>query len=142
MAAGAELLLDTLKRIASGNYRLTPQQDIASGVLRTAPKIFREDCRIDWKCDAAGIYNLIRGLSPYPAAWTLLDGRTLKIYGARVQPAENLAAPGTAESAGGVLRIAAKDAWIVPSLVQLEGKKKMTPEAFLRGYRDQPLKTD
>jgi methionyl-tRNA formyltransferase len=140
MTAGADLVLDTLKSIASGNYQLTPQPEVPAGSLHTAPRIYREDCRIDWNRDAQDICNLIRGLSPYPAAWTLLDGKTLKIYQAKATPAEVLPAPGTADTSGESLRIACRDGWITPVLLQLEGKKKMTAEAFLRGYRDRPWK--
>src|SRR6202041_564631 len=101
--------------------------------LRHAPKIFTETCRIDWNKPTAEIYNLIRGLSPFPAAFTELDGKTLKIFLSEKEPVESpTAAPGAHDTDGKTyLRFATPDGYIRVTELQLEGKKKMSIGDFL-----------
>ncbi|MBQ5997299.1 MAG: methionyl-tRNA formyltransferase [Bacteroidales bacterium] len=138
MAEGASLLLETVQAVEDGTVTSHPQP--AAGDLRPAPKIFRETCRIDWTRPAREVYNHIRGLSPYPAAWTSVqtpDGavQVLKIYAATPVdfPSGSSPAPGTLQVDGGVLRIAASDAWLQVSELQMEGRKRMMTADFLRG---------
>ncbi len=133
MHLGARTLLNTVDAIAFGNFPKIPQID-ATG-LPTAPKIFKEDCKIDWNKTAQQVYNFIRGLSPYPAAFTQLDGKVFKIYKAAIDNGSP-AHPGTVDTDGKTyFRFAAKDGWIKVLECQLEGKKKMGVEEFLKGYR-------
>jgi methionyl-tRNA formyltransferase len=137
MYKGAGLLVKTAKAIESGRYTELPQAHLAEGVeLRHAPKIFKDDCKIDWNQSAEKVYNLIRGLSPYPTAFTTLNDKVLKVFGAEYQIG------GTGISPGGFLtdnktylKFAATDGFVSLTDVQLEGKKRMGIEEFLRGVR-------
>lgn len=151
MHAGVELVGETIDRIAKGDITPLPQGHIAVESLRPAPKIFKEDCRIDWKRDAAAIHNLIRGLSPYPAAFGELVAETarkgigekaadkgavtVKIFGAAYDPANPEALPGAIVSDGkSFLRVACGEGSILVTELQAAGKKRMPVEDFLRGF--------
>ncbi|MBS1529061.1 MAG: methionyl-tRNA formyltransferase [Bacteroidetes bacterium] len=137
MHKGAGLLVKTVKAIESGRYTENPQASLAESVeLRHAPKIFKEDCRIDWNQPAEKIYNLIRGLSPYPTAFTVLQDKILKVFRADYELAETNEQPGEFFSDNKTfLKAAAKDGFVSFKEVQLEGKKRMGIEEFLRGVR-------
>lgn len=136
MMLGAELVLKTVDDVEKGTVNPIPQSQLTTdGPLRPAPKIFKETCQIRWgELTARQVYNFVRGLSPYPAAWTTLDGVMLKIYKTRVASETNLAKPGTLESDGRTyLRVACKQGWVDILSLQLAGKKRMPVEDFLRG---------
>jgi methionyl-tRNA formyltransferase (EC 2.1.2.9) len=137
MVAGAETLLQTVQQLKAGTLQPKPQDDlIASTSLKHAPKIFKEDCKINWNQPTAQVYNFIRGLSPYPAAFTLLNDKVLKIYRTEKELVNTPTIPGTIETdKKSFLKIAAQDGYIVISDLQLEGKKKMNVVDFLKGYR-------
>ena len=131
---GAELLVETLKRITDNNIQEQPQPS-AENILH-APKIFTETCRIDWKKNVKTIYNLVRGLSPYPGAFTMLEGKTLKILKAEKIISAVREEPGTFLTDGRTfLKFAASDGYLNVLDLQLEGKKKMQVQEFLRGFR-------
>jgi methionyl-tRNA formyltransferase len=131
---GAKVLVETVKGLATGTLTETPQA--MSGSDKHAPKIFTETCKIDWTKPVADIYNLIRGLSPYPAAFTVLQDKTMKIYRAKKEQAATVAAAGEWKTdQKSFLKFAGADGYIHVTELQLEGKKKMTVEEFLRGYR-------
>ena len=131
---GAHVLVETVKGIAAGTLKEHPQE--LTGSDKHAPKIFTETCKIDWSKTTDEIYNLIRGLSPYPGAFTLLQNKTLKIYRAKKEPGAMAAAPGEWLTDHKTwLKFAAADGYIQVTELQLEGKKKMMVEEFLRGYR-------
>lgn len=134
MKIGAQLLVKTLQHVAAATIVEKPQH--FSNDQKHAPKIFTNDCEIDWNIDAAEVHNLIRGLSPYPGAFTSFEGKKLKILKAIVLPKTLNLQPGEFETDQKTyLRFAcAKDCVEVKTL-QLEGKKLMTTEDFLRGYR-------
>jgi methionyl-tRNA formyltransferase len=137
MNKGAGLLVKTVKGIESGRYNEHPQEQLAEGIeLKHAPKIFKTDCLVDFNQPVEQVYNLIRGLSPSPTAYTLLNDKVLKIYNANYEHGE----PGI--TTGGFitdnkthLKFAAKDGFISVIDVQLEGKKRMGIEEFLRGVK-------
>jgi methionyl-tRNA formyltransferase len=134
MLVGAELLVKTVTAIASGEYQEQPQPQ--SGELKHAPKIFKEDCQIDWNQPAVNIYNLIRGLSPYPTAFTKLNDKVLKVFKAEIEDKEPGISAGAFLSDGKTyLKFAAKDGFIKLTDIQYEGKKRMGVEEFLRGMR-------
>ncbi len=134
MNEGAQLLLKTVDGLVNDSIREQPQQQ-AEG-LKHAPKIFKEDCQIDWHKQAEAIHNLVRGLSPYPAAFTQLEGKQLKIYTTSFEQSSHNVAPGTYDTDGkSFLRFAAQDGWVYCKEVQYEGKKRMPIEDFLRGFR-------
>ncbi|MCX2482725.1 methionyl-tRNA formyltransferase [Pedobacter sp. MR2016-24] len=134
MATGAELLLKTVKAIADDNYQEQPQ--IAAEELKHAPKIFKEFCKIDWNQPVKKVYNLIRGLSPYPTAFTELNEKTIKVFKAAYEETEpGIAAGGFLTDGKTFLKFAAKDGFIQLLDVQYEGKKRMLVDEFLRGMR-------
>lgn len=137
MKFGADVLVKTISGLAAGTLQEVPQQD--SPELKHAPKLFTETCRIDWNRSTAEVYNLIRGLSPFPAAFTSLDGKMLKIFRGEKELRGSGGAPaasGTHDTDGKTyLRFAVADGWIRVTELQLEGKKRMGIGEFLRGYR-------
>jgi methionyl-tRNA formyltransferase len=142
--AGAIVLLRTLEQLAEGTLKGVSQSGVDPQILIHAPKLQTETARIDWNQPIARIYNLIRGLSPYPAAFTQLDGKMLKIYKAEKEAFSNavhsaqatVPAPGTPQTDGkSYLRFAGADGFISVTDLQLEGKKRMAVSDFLRGYR-------
>lgn len=131
--AGAELLRKTVKDIAENNIIAHPQPQEAT---LHAPKLNTETARINWNLPAAKIHNLIRGLSPYPAAFTILKGKVFKIYKSDFSSDKPMIAPGGHETDHKTyLRFAAADGYVYARNVQAEGKKRMTIEEFLRGFR-------
>ena len=134
---GAGLLVKTVKGVQSGRYNEHPQSQLMDGVeLKQAPKIFKEDCLIDWNLPAENIYNKIRGLSPLPTAYTLLNEKILKIFRAEYDLTQPAIQPGTFLTDNKTyLKFAAKDGFISLKEVQLEGKKSMGVGEFLRGNK-------
>lgn len=131
---GAELLVKTVKGLADGTVQEVPQA--TREMLRHAPKIFTETCKIDWNKPVDEIHNLIRGLSPYPGAFTLLQDKLFKIYTSKKEYAKPAVAPGQVETdKKSFLKFAAADGYIYAIEVQPEGRKRMPVEDFLRGYR-------
>ncbi|MNK99817.1 Methionyl-tRNA formyltransferase [compost metagenome] len=137
MVAGAETLLQTIQQLKAGTLQPKPQDILlTTEPLKHAPKIFKEDCKINWDQPTAQVYNFIRGLSPYPAAFTLLNDKVLKIYRTEKELVHTATIPGTIETdKKSFLKIAAQDGYIVISDLQLEGKKRMNVVDFLKGYR-------
>jgi methionyl-tRNA formyltransferase len=139
---GAELLAKTVKGITDGTIKEVPQTREPGQALKHAPKIFTETCKIDWSRTVEEIHNLIRGLSPFPAAFTLLDGKMLKVYRSEKEPVVPMAESGDPHLPAGeyetdgktFLRFACSNGYIRVKELQLEGKKKMMIEDFLRGY--------
>ncbi len=130
---GAELLLQTINQVANGIACRRPQD---TNQVTFAPRLTKETGRINWHDSVTNIVNLIRGLSPTPAAYAFLDEQALKIYAAEAQPGPSGLPPGAigTPSASG-LPIAASDGYVILKDVQLAGKKRMTIVDFLRGYR-------
>ncbi len=135
MLAGAVLVVKSLGMIASGNYQLTEQAEAEN--LKHAPKIFKADCEIDWNNSSQHIFNQIRGLSPYPAAFTSIDGQQLKIFFAETKPFESSQIKAaTLETDGKTyLQIAASDGFLDLKNLQFAGKKRMPVVEFLRGFK-------
>jgi methionyl-tRNA formyltransferase len=134
MKKGAFLTLKTVKLIETGNYQLTNQAKM--GEVKHAPKIFKETCQINFNKSAQEVYDFIRGLSPYPAAWTLLNGKILKIYKAKTHEILHEKIIGSFDTDGKTfLQFATANGWIILEEIQLEGKKRMNIVDFLRGYR-------
>lgn len=139
MQTGAHLVLKTVKAI-EGKTAETVEQDHLiqenSGQLKHAPKIYKEDCRIDWNKPVVAIHNLIRGLSPYPTAYTQMEELTLKIFRSSKEVTTHHDTPGKVISDGKTfLKFAAADGYINVLELQMEGKKRMKVDEFLRGYR-------
>jgi methionyl-tRNA formyltransferase len=133
---GARLAARTVAAIAAGTAPSTPQPTAPDG-LRPAPKLTKETGRLDFSRPAAELVNQVRGLSPAPAAYTTLpDGRGLKVFRAQALPDEAATTPGTWTTDGRqYLRVATTSGWLDLLQVQLEGKKRMSVDEFLRGTR-------
>lgn len=138
---GAELLLQTINNLEGNKIHEIPQTNIHSshgdnGNLLYAPKISIETGEINWERNTDEIYNLIRGLSPYPAAFTFLKGKKLKIFRTEKGKTEGIGVPGEIVSDNKTfLKFVCKDGYISIKELQIEGKKKMEVEDFLRGWR-------
>jgi methionyl-tRNA formyltransferase len=137
MNKGAGLLVKTVKGIESGRYHEHPQSQLAEGIeLKHAPKIFKTDCLVDFNQPAQKVYNLIRGLSPSPTAYTVLNDKTLKIYNATFElESHDMHTGAHITDNKTYLKFAATDGFISVTDVQLEGKKRMGIEEFLRGNK-------
>jgi methionyl-tRNA formyltransferase len=147
MAQGAALLLETVHKIESGKAEGTPQQDLAIHVagavananLPLAPKIFREDCQIDWRKSAQEVHNQIRGLSPYPSAFTEFADKagtriTFKIFGSKLSEKESNEAPGRFYAGRSGLTVHTGDLQLEILGIQAPGKRSMQISEFLNGY--------
>lgn len=143
MHRGTELVLDTVERLAVGDVTPVAQPEYDDGQLKPAPKLFKEDCRIDWSLPGRRIVDFVRGLSPYPAAWSgvVRDGESepatnVKIFTARFEAARHGEQPGTLFSDGRTLRVACADGWIWLDELQMAGKKRLPVRELLLGWRD------
>lgn len=131
---GAKLLVKTLNELRNGTLKAKPQANPEQ--LKHAPKIFKDDCKIDWNKTASAVYNQIRGLSPYPTAYTFLGDKTLKLFSAELEQTQPNIAPGNyLTDHKNFLKFAATDGFISIKNLQLEGKKRMGIDEFLRGVR-------
>ena len=154
MEAGADLLLKTIKELEQANleevdqlsaisFQLSAISNQLSAIsnqhhspLRHAPKIFTETCEIDWNRSTDEIYNLIRGLSPYPAAFTFLNGKKLKVFSTKKEISNEANEPGKIFTDHKTfLKFSTNNGYISLNEIQLEGKKKMMIDDFLRGWR-------
>ena len=141
MTVGADLVVQTVERIAAGEITPVVQPD-EDASLRPAPKIFKNDCLIDWTQSGKRIIDFIRGLSPYPAAWTRLlreeqEANSAKIFEARFETGGPEAPCGTIDTDNRkYLRIRCADGWIDVLSLQLSGKKRMAAQELLLGFRD------
>lgn len=140
MKLGAELTIDTVDHILAGDLRPLPQAELAKDIEPSqAPKIFKETCRIDWTLPAAAVHNFVRGLSPYPAAWSELRSDTtapteIKIFATRVH-AGDFGAPGTVSVSGDRMMVSCGDGAVEILSLRPAGKKQMEADAYLRGAR-------
>ncbi|MFZ2900095.1 MAG: methionyl-tRNA formyltransferase [Saprospiraceae bacterium] len=133
MQMGAEVVLESVRLIESGQYALQPQSQEAA---TKAPKIFMETCRIDFSQPTEKVHNFIRGLSPYPAAWTMLDGKVLKILRTEKEISSHQDAPGALRTDHKkMMKYATLDGYVQVLELQMEGRKRMDVSAFLNGYR-------
>lgn len=138
MIMGADLVLETVKGLEAGTLEAKPQDE--SLFKNKAPKIFKEDCEINWEQPARTVYNLIRGLSPYPTAWTAYGDQSVKLFLAQLTHEPTL------ETEAGTVRIsdnhsqlfvACADEWLEIVSLQMPGKKRMPTADFLRGFKDE-----
>lgn len=135
MHLGADVMVKTLQGIQNNNISPIPQ---TSNSKKIAPKLFTETCKIDWSKGGEEIKNLIHGLSPFPGAFTHVNGKQLKIYRCRFVHEINDKVHGTVETNHSKLpyiRFAVKDGWIYADELQLEGKKRMEIKELLNGWR-------
>lgn len=141
MVRGANLVVRTVQAIEAGEYPRTPQPDATD--LKPAPKLHRETTQIDWNQPAQQVRNFVRGLSPFPTAWTMINEKFFKIYAVSIMnEAPGVDSPNFAgEPTPGVvftdnkrkIMIRTADEWLCIDVLQAEGKRRMTAEEFLRG---------
>ena len=141
MELSGKLVTKTVDSIIDGTFTTTPQDEwLKDGAkedsFAPAPKIFRETCRIDWNQPTKRIYDFIRGLSPYPAAWTTLNSKAVKIYETEKEFTAHNLKIGTIISDGkSTFKVATHDGYINVKVLQLEGKKRMPVADLLRGFK-------
>ena len=141
MMLGADMVIETVDAILAGEVKPIPQDELCNqGIEATpAPKIFKDTCRVDWNAPAEKVYNHIRGLSPYPAAWTEIekDGEvfSFKIFETAEPIVDINLAPGELKHDKHRLMIGCADGAIEILSMQLSGKKRMTPDEFMRGFK-------
>lgn len=143
MVLGANLVLETVDNICSGGVTTKSQDDFvdSSTILNPAPKIFKEDCKIDWSQPVQQIHNKIRGLSPYPAAWTELLDTTgekigLKIFETEIIESLDTKLGNISTDGKSSILISCKEGALKINTLQLAGKKRMTAKEFLNGFKN------
>lgn len=139
MEAGSDLVLETVKSICQGDANPRDQPNLK---LKPAPKLNKDNCRIDWSMPLDKIYNHIRGLNPYPSAWTILqhdqDQIECKVHSAIIAKESHSLRPGTIRSSKKEILVAVADGFIKIENLQLSGKRKMDVVSFLNGFRFEP----
>lgn len=138
MVEGAGLLSNTVKNILEGTVQSIPQSDLIEGELKEAPKIFKTDCKIDWTATVQNVHNKIRGLSPYPTAWTEIvqdeNKKSIKLFSSLAH-FSGLNESGKIKVEHDRLFFGAQDGWTEILELQLEGKKRMSVSDFLKGFQ-------
>ncbi len=139
MNIGVDLVVETVDKIAERGIEPIEQQHIEESTLRPAPKIFKGDCQIDWSWSGERIFNFIRGLSPYPAAWSTMTGGkepiTAKIYECEFKPKSNLEIGEIASNNRDIIEVGCSDGSIVIHSLQLSGKKRLSSRDLLLGFK-------
>lgn len=133
MHLGARLALKSVQTIATGNFKCLPQE---ADKVTHAPKIYHEDCKINFDQTTAQVHNFIRGMSPSPTAWTLLDGEKLKVFRSEKEQEAHDHAVGSIHTNGKhYLKVATQDGYVHLIDVQLTKRKRMDVKSFLNGYQ-------
>ncbi|MCB0736952.1 MAG: methionyl-tRNA formyltransferase [Bacteroidetes bacterium] len=134
MLAGADLVVESMDDLEAGNVKPVPQLHTENHIH--APKIFKPDCRVNWNKTANEVHNLIRGMSPYPTAWTTWNGKAIKLFRSlELNIAHEGEIGATQTDNKTYLNIKCADSWLGIVELQLEGKKRMTITDFLRGNK-------
>ncbi|MEQ9229066.1 MAG: methionyl-tRNA formyltransferase [Cyclobacteriaceae bacterium] len=133
MKKGGQLVLQTVQAIEGGDY--PEEEQVANTTLKHAPKIFREDCEIDWNRSSEEIRNFVRGLNPYPGAWTFFGYLNFKIFEVKHSKDTTRKSIGEVDTDNKTfVRIRTNDGTVEVTDLQLQGKKRMRVEDFLRGF--------
>ena len=142
MNIGSELVVRTVEKVASGGYATIEQMHIDEATLKPAPKIFKDDCKVDWSRSGRDIVNLVRGLAPYPAAWTPIyrEGEecgSIKLFGVRFEADNKTGSVGeVVTDMRTYLGVRCQDGVIYLDDLQLAGKRRMAIKELLLGWRD------
>ncbi len=142
MNIGSELVVRTVEKVASGGYATIEQMHIDEATLKPAPKIFKDDCKVDWSRSGRDIVNLVRGLAPYPAAWTPIyrEGEecgSIKLFGVRFEADNKMGSVGeVVTDMRTYLGVRCQDGVIYLDDLQLAGKRRMAIKELLLGWRD------
>lgn len=133
---GAMLLVETVRGLAEHNIQGLSQDEIAHEVLKEAPKLDKAFCRVNWKQPQSKVHNHIRGLSPFPGAWTELDGKAVKLYLGQQSDRQSNLPPGCIETTLAELYVSCGDGFMYQILeLQPPGKRRMSADAFLKGNK-------
>ena len=132
---GADAVVETIRMIEDGSAVAVPQDN---SLATPAPKISKEDCRIDWRRSASEVHNQIRALSPYPGAWTMYDGIRHKILRTRLTESDHNAEPGTIVDSSGRLEVACQEGGLEILELQREGKRRVAAQDYVNGYNVTP----
>lgn len=141
MYAGADLVVKTVNAIKDGSYKTIKQKSLITHYIKPAPKINKQDCKINWDNSVHNIYNFIRGLSPYPTAWTQINSSEdkkyyLKIFKTiKIAEKHNLKSGEIISDNKNYFKIAGNDGFLDIRELQLEGKKRLSTEEFLKGFK-------
>ncbi len=139
MEKGADLVVETIKLIQNGNYKVKQQEILEDSKIKPAPKIFKQDCKINWQNKGVEINNKIRGLSPYPTAWSNINDTkktSVKIFDSEFIQIEHKFDYGKIISDNkNHIKVAVKEGFIAIHELQLQGKKRMKTKDFLNGYK-------
>ena len=130
MEIGAKLVIESVNLIETGDFRLQQQND---QLASPAPKLHRENLQIDFAQSCQAVHNFIRGLSPYPAAWTTMKGQVLKIFRTEIIQGSHSLVPGTILQDGKLLKVACADGFLSLLKLQLAGRRRMDVQDFLNG---------
>ncbi len=132
MLLGAKTVLKSVQMIESGDYKLSPQEE---GLVSKAPKIFHEDCKIDFTKSTEEVHNFIRGMSPFPAAWTMYEDQKIKVFRTEKEIEDHPELPGKYITDNKrFLKISTSDGYIKIMELQMQGRKRMPTKDFLNGY--------
>lgn len=134
MDLGGNLVLKSVDMIAEGAVTPVAQSTMMTTTMRPAPKIFKEDCRLEWYNDVKSIYDKVRGLSPYPAAWCEIEGENFKIFSSHYELCESTVGKMVTDGRN-FLKIGCKGGYLVIDDLQMAGKKRMKVADFLRGHK-------
>ncbi|MCL4132145.1 UNVERIFIED_CONTAM: hypothetical protein GTU68_038408 [Idotea baltica] len=139
MNLGSDLVVKTVKRIEEGNKKTTPQNTFELKELKEAPKIFKDTCRIDWNKSLDDVYNKIRGLNPYPGAWTVLTNNEevfeVKIFNVKKEIIHHNQTTGKLIIGKSTLKVAVQNGYLIIEEIQIPGKRKMKIADLLNGYK-------
>ncbi|WP_198680056.1 methionyl-tRNA formyltransferase [Aureibaculum luteum] len=139
MELGSGLVVKTVKRIEEGKIETTPQNQFDEDQLKDAPKIFKDTCQIDWNKSLDDVYNKIRGLNPYPGAWTVLTNNKetfeMKIFNAKKEKEQHHHSIGKLIVGKAELKVALDNGYLIIEELQLPGKRKMKVGDLLNGYK-------
>ncbi|WP_452220927.1 methionyl-tRNA formyltransferase [Lacinutrix salivirga] len=137
MTIGSELVIDTIKKIETNTVTTTPQPEIKN--IKTAYKLNKDNCKIDWEANIETIYNKIRGLSPYPAAWCILkngeDTLDIKLYEAKIEKEPHNLPIGSLVTTKKEIKVAVNEGFIIITKIKLPGKRLMDAQSLLNGFQ-------
>lgn len=139
MELGAGVLLETVDKIALGSAKAQKQDDVLDSDRKPAPKLFKSDCIIPWDKTAQEVHNFIRGLNPFPGAWTMWDEQIIKVHRSRLTDQSSSESPGKVRIEKNTLFVSCDDQWLEVIELQVQGKRKMKTDVFLNGIDSSKL---
>ena len=133
MDLGAGVILETVNKIAQGDVNTQKQDNVLHCERKSASKLFKSDCIINWDQPKKVVHNFIRGLNPFPGAWTMREEQSIKIHQSRMTQESSAETPGTVRIEKNQIFVACQDGWLEIIELQVQGKRKMISDVFLNG---------